>query len=1075
MTGHEHSGSPPDENAPEKQPDTRDELPPTLKGPGNAPGSPTPSRPATPPSSKARPRFHRGGARPAIQPCDLTSERLLRDAPRVQWQDGMRPALGGIPLLAKLGQGGMGCVYYGVHPRLNIGVAVKVLPFHLAEQDPTLIDRFIQEAQIAAETRSPHLVQVLDVNEDAGLYFIVMEYVRGTTAGKLLAALRQQQQTGLSQRDAVEIAIAATTGLDAAHAMGIIHRDIKPDNIIIPQRSREGTLDTNNAKLMDLGLARVQSRGDGMTGLTATESAMGTPGYMAPEQALEAHSADNRSDIFSMGATLYALLCGRSPFHRDSPMKTIFATIHDATPPLNSTRGDLDAELCRIVERCLEKKPEKRFPTSQQLLRALRQVRDRLEDSASSPPLPISAPQAHYIPPSSSVPLPSPSQPTAIEGLADSTPAPPPAPEVAQTPPSPSVEARTEESASPPAASTPEASPDVQQSKPPPSEPPPSAAEDFPTLPFRGATPAPKPFSERIEHETPLPAPRRKPARLIGAAAAALVLLSLLIFSFWRDDEDPVSAPSTPAEPSASHTAEEESTVARIDQQMNSSAALEEIERELSQARQEFPGNAALAAHAQELERRKEAARRKQAAEQERQQTEARRVAAEEQKRKAVDTALQAADRALKEAKYEEAETQLATAERLGGDERAISQRREELKRRITSRRAEEEKEQKLVAELERFDNLVPNDESLDQAEQRLETARAIASGDARVRERVAKLQARRAEIARKREFERLITKAENAAGKEATLDAAKENLKSAREMQIDDPRLKAIETKIAAVEQRVLEREREQRRRVAFEQDIKRIEALVTAGKLESAESELETAAKAYPRDEDVIRLQKQIAAGKEEQRRRKTFDEAMKQAAVLLEAGSLEQAEARYGEAQKLYPQDPALAEARQKLRAAFEQKRRAEFDALTARAGKEIDANSFAAAKESILAAERLFPAEKTIPELKNRWLAAVDAAERRSKFAEVLQNAERALQQGSLSSADTGANEAERLLPGRPETARLKERIASARARQTQTPTSTSFTQPGPRPQPRPEPSRPPPRSSPGGSIGEMNIE
>ena len=309
---------------------------------------------------------------------DLTGERLLQAATRVESHGRLCPTLKGIPLLAKLGQGGMGAVYYGVHPRLRSEVAVKVLPFHLAEQDPQMIRRFYREAQIAAQVRSPYLVNVTDVDEECGLFFLVMEYVNGNTAGSVLKSVIKGGRPGLPESEVLEICIAATEGLNAAHVNGIIHRDIKPDNIMIPYQSKSTqAYDLNRSKLMDLGLARSEE-GNGGQSLTGVQTAMGTPGYMAPEQALDAKTADKRSDIFSMGATIFALLAGGHPFQRDATMKVLMATMHEPHEMVTKLRPDCSETLSEVINRCLEKKQENRYADAQQLSRALRNARKLL-------------------------------------------------------------------------------------------------------------------------------------------------------------------------------------------------------------------------------------------------------------------------------------------------------------------------------------------------------------------------------------------------------------------------------------------------------------------------------------------------------------------------------------------------------------------------------------------------------------------------------------------------------------------------------------------------------------------------
>lgn len=319
------------------------------------------------------------GRKTTIPLQDLSRDALIANAPRVK-SDGLTvPALGGIPLLAKLGQGGMGAVYYGIHPRLDTEVAVKVLPFHLAEKNPDMIKRFFREAKIAAKVRSPHLVSVTDVNEEHGLVYLVMEFVLGESAGACLRKVRESGLTGMQEAVALEICIAAAQGLAAAHAQGIIHRDIKPDNIMIPKRAApvggDSILDFAAAKVADLGLAR----GEGLDStLTGTHSAMGTPGYMPPEQIEDARHCGKSADVFSMGVTLYVLLAGRTPFTGDSFMKIARATIETPHGPIRSLRPDVSALTSQLIDDCLAKKPSDRFADGSALVTALKLCREKL-------------------------------------------------------------------------------------------------------------------------------------------------------------------------------------------------------------------------------------------------------------------------------------------------------------------------------------------------------------------------------------------------------------------------------------------------------------------------------------------------------------------------------------------------------------------------------------------------------------------------------------------------------------------------------------------------------------------------
>ncbi|MEI6232311.1 MAG: protein kinase [Planctomycetota bacterium] len=329
----------------------------------------------------------------SVKTQNLLDDKLILSATRVDVRGTRVPVLGGIQLLAKLGQGGMGAVYYGVHPRLHQEVAVKVLPFHLAEQEPGLIPRFIREAQIAAKVRSPHLVGVIDVNEENGLFFLVMEFISGKSAGELLRDAALKGMRGLPEVTALGICIGAAQGLAAAHSHGVIHRDIKPDNIMIPRstgsmeaidpqartmRPSDAPFDYLSAKLADLGLARNESGDASMTGANVC---MGTPGFMSPEQASDAKHASKPADVFSLGATLYALLSGDSPFKGSSLMQTLNLTVNEPHKPITTLRADVSPKTAALLDRCLGKKEGDRFSDASALLTALRQSFEALVSS----------------------------------------------------------------------------------------------------------------------------------------------------------------------------------------------------------------------------------------------------------------------------------------------------------------------------------------------------------------------------------------------------------------------------------------------------------------------------------------------------------------------------------------------------------------------------------------------------------------------------------------------------------------------------------------------------------------------
>jgi len=275
----------------------------------------------------------------------------------------------------------MGAVYYGIHPRLKIEVAVKVLPFHLAEQNPEMVQRFLREAEIAARVSSEHLVSVKDVNQESGIHYLVMEFVKGQTAGGHLKKLKESGVAWLPEADALDTCIAATEGLAAAHRQNIIHRDIKPDNILIPS-GEANKLDFTAAKLYDLGMARGGGGGDS---ITLSQVAMGTPGYMAPEQAEDAKHARKPADVFSMGATLYALLTGNAPFQGSALLKVLRATIEQPHKPIREVRPDVSMATAQLLHRCLAKKPDARYSDGRALLVALKGCRAGLVAQAVQP------------------------------------------------------------------------------------------------------------------------------------------------------------------------------------------------------------------------------------------------------------------------------------------------------------------------------------------------------------------------------------------------------------------------------------------------------------------------------------------------------------------------------------------------------------------------------------------------------------------------------------------------------------------------------------------------------------------
>ncbi len=271
--------------------------------------------------------------------------------------------LGPYQILAPIGAGGMGEVYSARDTRLDRNVAIKVLPEHLA-RSPAALARFARESKALAALSHPNLLALYDVGAEQEISFAVAELLEGET-------LRARFNNGpVPWRKAVAIAAAVADGLAAAHAKGVVHRDLKPDNIFLTSDGR--------VKILDFGLARVKpavSPQDRSCVPTQTEAGtvMGTVGYMSPEQ-VRGDPADVPSDIFSFGCVLYEMLARRRPFARGTAAQTM-AAILDADPPdLAASGQQIPAELERIVTHCLEKNPYQRFQSAHDLAFALRAI-----------------------------------------------------------------------------------------------------------------------------------------------------------------------------------------------------------------------------------------------------------------------------------------------------------------------------------------------------------------------------------------------------------------------------------------------------------------------------------------------------------------------------------------------------------------------------------------------------------------------------------------------------------------------------------------------------------------------------
>jgi eukaryotic-like serine/threonine-protein kinase len=252
-------------------------------------------------------------------------------------------------VLGRIGSGGMGAVFKAEHQLMRRVVALKVIG-QLSMVKPSILQRFLQEVKTAAQLTHPNIVTAYDADEADGVHFLVMEYVEGVTLAQLV-----KSNGPLPMVQACAYVRQAAEGLQYAHEQGMVHRDVKPHNLMLAADGR--------VKILDFGLARFIREEEEEDGLTAPGLAMGTPDYMAPEQAEDAHTADIRADVYSLGCTLYHLLAGRPPFLAGKALQKIRAHMEETPPSLSLSRPDLPAELGHVVERMLAKDPAHRFQT----------------------------------------------------------------------------------------------------------------------------------------------------------------------------------------------------------------------------------------------------------------------------------------------------------------------------------------------------------------------------------------------------------------------------------------------------------------------------------------------------------------------------------------------------------------------------------------------------------------------------------------------------------------------------------------------------------------------------------------
>jgi tRNA A-37 threonylcarbamoyl transferase component Bud32 len=282
--------------------------------------------------------------------------------------------LGGCQILEQIGQGGMATIFRAYQPSMERDVAIKVLPSHFT-QDETFVARFTQEARTLARLEHPHILPVYDSGEQEGITYLVMRYVDAGTLKDLIA-----RQGPLPLNEATRLLGQIGRALGYAHSEGVIHRDIKPTNVLIKG---------GNAFLTDFGIAKLVA---GTAQFTATGAIVGTPAYMSPEQGL-GDTVDYRSDIYALGVVLYEMVVGRVPYEAETPLAVLLKHVNDPLPPPRHIKPDLPEAVERVILKAMAKSPADRYQSAEAMVDALEKAiaQAPTEVTAAAPAVPVAS------------------------------------------------------------------------------------------------------------------------------------------------------------------------------------------------------------------------------------------------------------------------------------------------------------------------------------------------------------------------------------------------------------------------------------------------------------------------------------------------------------------------------------------------------------------------------------------------------------------------------------------------------------------------------------------------------------